>query len=184
MRVISGFLKGKKILQPVDKNTRPLKDITKESIFNALAHSNLLDFNIKHSLVLDVFSGTGSFGIECLSRGAKKVFFVENYEPALVILRKNIERFNLKSSCEIMNNYTFLERLNIKNFDLVFFDPPFKNENCNEILDLFKKKNIINTETLIILHRHKKSNEKISNFFKIFDVRQYGISKIIYLKLS
>ena len=74
MRIISGDFKGKKILQPRDKQTRPLKDLTKESIFNIINHSNLIDINLKNSNILDLFSGVGSFGIECLSRGAKKVF--------------------------------------------------------------------------------------------------------------
>ena len=69
MRVISGILKGRKLFLPLDKNTRPLKDATKESIFNIIQHSTKLNFNNKIKSVLDVFSGTGSFGLECLSRG-------------------------------------------------------------------------------------------------------------------
>ena len=95
MRIISGIYKGKKILQPLDKKTRPLKDITKEGIFNILEHSNILNFKIKDSKILDIFSGTGSFGIECLSREAKSVTFVENYLPAASILKKNIVNLSL-----------------------------------------------------------------------------------------
>ena len=76
MRIISGKLKGKKIFIPKDKKTRPLKDLTKESIFNIINHSNKFEINLNDSNVLDLFSGVGSFGIECLSRGAKKVIFV------------------------------------------------------------------------------------------------------------
>ena len=75
MRIISGTFKGKKILQPSDKTTRPLKDLTKESIFNIIKHSNLLKIEVENSKVLDLFSGVGSFGLECLSRGASNVFF-------------------------------------------------------------------------------------------------------------
>ena len=75
MRIISGQFKGKKILQPKDKKTRPLKDLTKESIFNIINHSNKFKINIEDSYVLDLFSGVGSFGIDCLSRGVKKVIF-------------------------------------------------------------------------------------------------------------
>ena len=69
MRIISGDLKGKKLLAPLDKSTRPLKDMVRESIFNILDHSNKVSTKIRNSKVLDLFSGTGSFGIECLSRG-------------------------------------------------------------------------------------------------------------------
>ena len=75
MRIISGIFKGKKILEPLDIKTRPLKDLTKESIFNILKHSNKFRVNLEGAIVLDLFSGVGSFGIECLSRKAKKVFF-------------------------------------------------------------------------------------------------------------
>ena len=77
MRIIAGNFKGKKILEPKDINTRPLKDLTKESIFNILKHSNKFDINIEGSSILDLFSGVGSFGVECLSRGAKHVTFVD-----------------------------------------------------------------------------------------------------------
>ena len=79
MRIISGNFKGKKILQPKNNLTRPLKDLTKESIFNLINHSKKINLDFKNSIVLDLFSGVGSFGIECLSRGVKYVVFYENY---------------------------------------------------------------------------------------------------------
>ena len=79
MRIISGQYKGKRILEPLDKNTRPLKDLTKESIFNIIEHSNKLGFNLNNSNILDLFSGVASFGLEALSRNANFVTFVENY---------------------------------------------------------------------------------------------------------
>ena len=90
MRVISGSLKGKKILEPKDLLTRPLKDLTKESIFNIIEHSNKFKITLKNSIILDLFAGVGSFGLECLSRGAKEVFFIENYIGVLPILEENL----------------------------------------------------------------------------------------------
>ena len=89
MRIISGNFKGKKIYEPKDINTRPLKDLTKESIFNIINHSNKFQINIVGANILDLFSGVGSFGIECLSRGANRVIFYENYFGVLPILKKN-----------------------------------------------------------------------------------------------
>ncbi len=86
MRIISGNFKGKKILLPRDKLTRPLKDLTKESIFNILKHSKLLNVELENSNILDLFSGVGSFGLECLSRGARNVTFLESYTEVLNIL--------------------------------------------------------------------------------------------------
>ena len=93
MRVIGGYLKGQKILEPTDKSTRPLKDRVRESIFNIIEHSNNETINLKGAKILDLFAGTGSFGIECLSRGAEKVVFFENYHQSNMLLKKNLEKF-------------------------------------------------------------------------------------------
>ena len=86
MRIISGKFKGKKLKIPADKNTRPLKDIAKESIFNVITHSKNINFDIKNSNILDLFSGSGSFGLECLSRNAAHVTFIEHHKPAVVVI--------------------------------------------------------------------------------------------------
>ena len=96
MRIISGNSKGKKIIEPKDLNTRPLKDLTKESIFNILIHSNKFNVKLKNSNVLDLFSGVGSFGLECLSRGSSNLTFVENYNGVLPILKKNLDNLKIE----------------------------------------------------------------------------------------
>ena len=114
MRVISGDLKGKKLLIPLDKSTRPLRDLVRESIFNILDHSPKVSVEIKNSKVLDLFSGTGSFGIECLSRGAESVTFFENYVNSLKILKTNILNLKLENKCNIIMLVVNLESLNLK----------------------------------------------------------------------
>ena len=99
MRIIGGTYKGIKIFESFDKNTRPLKDLVKESILNILQHSKDSRVELNNSSILDLFSGTGSFGLECISRGATKVYFVENYNQSLEILHKNIK----KLKCEKKN---------------------------------------------------------------------------------
>ena len=79
MRIISGKYKNKKIILPKDKLTRPLRDQVKESIFNIILHSNLLKIDLRNSKILDLFSGSGSFGLECLSRYAKNIVFWKNF---------------------------------------------------------------------------------------------------------
>ena len=83
MRIIGGHLKGKKIFEPLDSETRPLKDLVKETIFNILSHSKDCGVDLISAKILDLFSGTGSFGLECLSRGAENVVFCENYNKSL-----------------------------------------------------------------------------------------------------
>ena len=91
MRIITGNLKGRKILFPDDKKTRPLRDLVKESIFNLIEHSQKFNVKIKDSNVLDLFAGSGSFGLECLSRGSKKVVFIEiRPSNSFIQRRKNI----------------------------------------------------------------------------------------------
>ena len=77
MRIIGGYLKGQKILIPSDKSTRPLKDRVRQSIFNIIEHSKNENLNLNGSKILDLFAGTGSFGVECLSRGAESVIFLK-----------------------------------------------------------------------------------------------------------
>ena len=103
MRIISGNFKGKKILEPIDKSTRPLKDLTKESVFNIILHSKKFKNEIKDSCILDLFSGVGSFGLECASRGAKNLTFIENYKNVLPILKKNILSLNCQDILSILN---------------------------------------------------------------------------------
>ena len=90
MRIISGKLKGKSINFLKNLHTRPLKDAVRENIFNILTHSNLIQARIENSNVLDLYSGIGSFGIECVSRAAAKVTFVEKNIQSFNILKKNL----------------------------------------------------------------------------------------------
>ena len=119
MRVIGGKFKGKKLIEPKDKETRPLKDLTKESIFNIINHSNKFSIDLKKAKVLDLFSGVGSFGIECLSQGASHVTFIEKYEAVLPILKKNLD--NLKIF-PINVGQDSIEK------SLTFFEESFNNE--------------------------------------------------------
>ena len=77
MRIIAGKLKGTILYLPKDKSIRPLKDLARESIFNLLNHSNKISLQLEQSNILDLYAGTGSFGLECLSRQAKSICFVE-----------------------------------------------------------------------------------------------------------
>ena len=186
MRVIGGNLKGKKILNPTDKSTRPLKDMVRESVFNVIEHSKNEYVELNNSKVLDLFSGTGSFGIECLSRGAEKVIFFENYTNSIKVLKKNIDLLKLNKYSKIIEKDTYnisQSQLNLKKFDLIFLDPPFKDNKINKIIEIIKKMKITSKESLIIIHRNKKIVEKISKDLIILKEKNYGLSKIIFGKI-
>jgi len=183
MRIIGGYLKGKKILEPKDKETRPLKDLTKESIFNILKHSSKFKLSIEESIVLDLFSGVGSFGLECLSRGAKHVTFVENYSGVLPILKKNlyflknVEKYEIIEQ-DLINNFNFKKIVN--KFDIIFLDPPYKEKRLNILINNIYENKILNKNGLLIIHRHKKEKDELIKNLKILEERKYGISKILF----
>ena len=187
MRIIAGKLKGSTLHIPKDKNTRPLKDLARESIFNLLTHSNKILLQLKHSNVLDLYAGTGSFGLECLSRQARSVCFVEKKKDAIEFLEKNIKKLKVKNKIKIFFNDIFelIKKQDIfeSKFDLIFCDPPFKDMNVEKLIELIFNKDLLNKNGIIILHRNKTTKEKLPNYFKIVDERVYGRSKIIFGKL-
>ena len=183
MRIIGGKFKGKKLLEPKDKETRPLKDLTKESIFNIINHSNKFSIKIKKAYVLDLFSGVGSFGIECLSQGASHVTFIEKYEGVLPILKNNLN--NLKSEinyeiieADILNKFKF-KSLKLR-YDLIFLDPPYREKALENILYTIIQNKILKYNGIIIIHRHKKEIDTFPENFQLIDEKKYGISKIIF----
>ena len=187
MRIIGGNLRGKKILNPTDKSTRPLKDMVRESIFNIIEHSKNEYVELNNAKVLDLFSGTGSFGIECLSRGAKKVMFFENYKNSIKILKKNLDLLSLNKQSNIIEKdaYNFTQsQNNLLRFDLIFLDPPFKDNKLNQLIGKIKEMKITSKNTLIIIHRNKKISENISKDLFISKEKNYGLSKIIFGKIN
>jgi 16S rRNA (guanine966-N2)-methyltransferase len=186
MRIIAGKLRGSTLFFPKNKITRPLKDRARESIFNLLEHSNKILFKFKKSNVLDLYSGIGSFGLECLSRQAENVYFIERNNDVFKILKKNIEKLRLDDRANIY----FRDVLNLivkpnifkLKFDLIFFDPPFKDSNIEKLIQLIFDNNFVKKNSIIVIHRHKNSVEKFPNNFKIIEVRSYGVSKIIFGK--
>jgi 16S rRNA (guanine966-N2)-methyltransferase len=187
MRIISGSFKGKKILEPKDIKTRPLKDLTKESIFNVIIHSKKFKINLENSIILDLFSGVGSFGIECLSRNAKKVIFVENYNGVLPLLKRNLENLNLNEKFSVLEYDIYEGNIfsKLKNkFDIIFLDPPYKDKNLDRLLIEINNHKILNKNGIIIIHRHKNEQDIIPKVFQIVDQKKYGISKITFLTKS
>ena len=186
MRIIGGNLRGKKILAPTDKSTRPLRDLVRESIFNIIEHSKNEFVNLNRAKVLDLFSGTGSFGIECISRGAEKVIFFENYLTSTKILKKNLDLLKLNKYSKIIAKdiYNISQvNLNYKKFDLIFLDPPFKDNKINLLIKIIKNMKITSKKSLIIIHRNKKIDEDISKDLIISKEKSYGLSKIIFGKI-
>ena len=183
MRVISGFLKGKKLDFLRSTNTRPLRDFVKENIFNIINHSNLINIKLENATILDLYSGVGSFGIECISRGAIKTTFVENDNKALLVLKKNLHNLEIEEYSEIFNEKTisFIKRQNIKDkFELIFFDPPFAESFFINELEIIKQSKMYKKKHLIIIHRETNSKDELDTIIKILITKTYGRSTIIF----
>ena len=183
MRIISGKFKGRSIEFIKTIGTRPLKDSVKESIFNILSHSNDIDTKIKNSNVLDLYSGVGSFGLECLSRDAKEVTFIEKNNQISKILKNNLDNLSLMNKSEVINgsieNYLFDIK---KKYNIFFFDPPYADKEFLENLSTIKKNKIFSKDHIVIIHREKKSYDNFKDFINTVIIKQYGRSKIIFGK--
>ena len=182
MRIISGKFKGKSIKFIKSINTRPLKDSVRENIFNIINHSNLLNIEIKNSSVLDLYSGTGSFGLECISRDANHITFVEKDTTAKDTLSQNLSNLFSENKASIVNEkiYDFLIKKQLKKFDIFFLDPPFAENDFIDDLKIIKQKKIYKKKHLVIVHREKKSPDDFNNGLKPIIIKTYGRSKIIF----
>ena len=186
MRIISGKFKGRSIEFLKSKNTRPLKDSVKENIFNILNHSEKITVDLIKSKVLDLYSGIGSFGIECLSRGAQRVTFVEKDYVASNILKRNLIKVSAVDRAFIHNENIelFLQNNEKKKYDILFLDPPFADKSFIEIIKTIKKKKIFSNDNLIVLHREKYTQDDLELYFQTLLVKIYGRSKVIFGKFN
>jgi 16S rRNA (guanine966-N2)-methyltransferase len=181
MRIISGSLKGKKLNFIKSTTTRPLRDYVKENIFNILRHSNLLLNLTKDTTVLDLYSGVGSFGIECISRGAKEVTFLEKDFTADKILRKNLKELGIENKTTIINENisSYLPKIK-KKFNIFFFDPPYGDSFYTENIEKIKKLSLYKKNHLIIIHREKKTNDDLERILQILLIKNYGRSTVTF----
>ena len=182
MRIISGSLKGKTINFLKNSKTRPLKDSVRESIFNILKHSSLIKTKIENSNILDLYSGIGSFGLESLSRSAKKVTFIEKDRDASKILKENLVKLSMINKSKIYTDeiqYVLINKIKGK-FNIFFLDPPFSDINFFHDLELIKKNKIFEPNHIVIIHREKKTKDNFEKLLNIILTKQYGRSKIVF----
>lgn len=150
MRIITGKVKGLKLKAPSGFSTRPTSDRVKESVFNVL--NGMVDFSEVES-VLDVFAGTGSLGLETLSRGASSATFIDF--ATTEIIAENIRRAKFENVATILRgDFTKMLRKisrQQKTFDLIFIDPPYKENLAETALELIGEFELLNSDGLIIV---------------------------------
>ena len=149
MRVISGMARGTKLYTLEGSNTRPTLDRVKEALFN------IIQYDLEGSYILDLFAGSGSLGIESLSRKAKFCAFCDNSYEAISIIKKNIEKTRFNDLSKVYNMAYDKALLKMKDddlkFDIVFLDPPYETDYIQKSLELIIKYELLNDDAILIL---------------------------------
>lgn len=171
MRIISGKYKGHALVSFSASHIRPTTDRVKESLFNIWQNE------IEGARVLDLFSGTGSLGLEALSRGAASVQFVDAHPKSVQILRQNIEKLKLTEDHRIAATdvFHFLKRYKDEPFDLIFIDPPFTEAIADKVMGAVARSSSFHSNTRIAIESGRR--EKIGEDYKTlirYDQREFG----------
>jgi len=171
MRIISGKYKGQRLVSFQADHIRPTTDRVKESLFNIIQGA------IPEAKVLDLFSGTGSLGIEALSRGASSVLFVEKNKKSIAILEKNIAKLKVSEPYQILNKdvLTFLKSYSGDPFDVILADPPFTEQMAHDVILLADQSQVIGENSLFLIEsgRREKVLDDYPNLTR-YDVREFG----------
>lgn len=177
MRVVSGKARGTKLFSPKDNSVRPTTDRIKESLFNVIQPVK------QGSIVLDLFAGAGGIGIEFISRGSSKVYFVDKSRDSIDIIRKNIKKCRFEEYSKIihLDFERAIEEIkkNIIKVDYIFIDPPYGVFDLGKIVSTIINSNILSKEGMIILECEKNDNIVCDDCeFKLLKEKKYGITKL------
>lgn len=178
MKINFGTLKGRSIFVGKNEKMRPTTSIAKDKIFN------ILKIN-ENDIVLDIFAGTGSLGLESLSLGAKKAIFLDNNIESFKAINKNLKEFDFKDSKIYFGDFrTKLKSLKEK-FTIIFLDPPFSVEKYyDEALILILKKELLEKNGIIVLEKNKKLKISLLKDFNIINEKNVGEKDILFLSLK
>lgn len=183
MRIISGTARGTKLYTLEGLNTRPTLDRVRESLFNIIQNE------VKESIFLDLFSGSGAMGLEAASRGAKEVIICDKSKEAVQIINKNIEKTHLKDKIKLYNTdfISLLRNKITEKLDIIYIDPPYDSDFIFLSLKEILERKLIDENSLVIVETDQKGRilKQIENLkIEITDERKYGRANIIFLKLK
>ena len=165
MRIISGSLKGRLINVPQSKDIRPTTDRVRETLFNLL--NNRIDFDGIE--VLDFYSGSGSLGLECISRGAKQTTFIERNFQIYKNLIENIKSLGVENQCRVVKSEAvdYSKRLPEKQYDLILADPPFFKNDIYKVVDYIFSNDYLKKDARMIIERSIQTKQKDFENFNI-----------------
>lgn len=184
MRVIAGCARRLPLKAVPGFDTRPTVDRIKETVFN------ILNPYIPGSVFLDLFSGSGSIGIEALSRGARKSVFVDNSSKAIAVIEENLSFTKLKDDALVMKKtaVSAIRELGIRkyHFDIVYMDPPYQGNLEEETLNALESAGIIDKDTLIVIEADKRNSLPFlaESNYSIIREKEYKNNKHYFLKLG
>ncbi len=178
IRVIAGTARGRKLLRVPDKGVRPIGDRVKEALFN------IIGVEIIGSTFLDLFAGTGSVGIEAISRGAEQAVFVDNNRRSVETIYKNLDLAKLEYKATVMHTdaLALISRPQEKLFDYVYVAPPQYKELWSEALrGIDGNPGLLNPDAWVITQIHPREAENVGlRNLNEFDRRKYGNTLLIF----
>jgi 16S rRNA (guanine966-N2)-methyltransferase len=182
MRIIAGRLKGRALQSPATHDIRPTSDRLRETIFNILAHA--YDDPVEGAAVIDLFAGTGAMGLEALSRGAKRVLFVDNGTQARAVLRANVEALGLGGSTKIFRRDA--RKLGLapasEKFGLAFLDPPYGKGLAEPALIALRDGGWLIKDALAIVEDSADAKLDLPEGFALLEQRAYGDTQVTILR--
>ena len=178
MRVIAGKAKGHMLIAPKGMSTRPITDMIKEALFSAW------QMQISGADFLDLFAGSGSMGIEAISRGAKRVVFVEKNAAAVEVIKRNFKACGFTEGYNVYKDDVFRRIDSLKQeqeqFDIIYIDPPFTVEKVFlPIMEILSDGKLLKENGILVIRtkKEKQMPEKIGKLRK-YKYKSYGISGI------
>lgn len=179
MRIVAGRLGGRAILGPSDDAIRPTSDRLRETVFNILIHA--YDDPVTDAAVIDLFAGTGAMGLEALSRGARKVLFVEEAAKARALIRANVDALGVGGETRIFRRDArkLGEAPPGEKFSLAFLDPPYGQHLAEQALIALREGQWLTPEALIVIEESLDADIDVPTGFRLLETRGYGTTKII-----
>lgn len=178
MRIVAGIHKGRPLKRPPEAITRPTMDRTRESVFNILMHR----WSLKNAVVLDGFAGSGAYGLESLSRGAKQVTFVDEARAATTIIRENCLALGEMNRSTILTLPITKLRPPEAPADLVFLDPPYHKNLISPALDHLVATQWIAQNTLVLVEIAENESFDLPSWTVHLE-RQYGQNRVCLASL-
>jgi 16S rRNA (guanine966-N2)-methyltransferase len=177
MRVISGAFKGRRLHTPKGDWLRPTSDRTREFIFSYLGNY------VPNSVVLDLFAGTGSLGIESLSRGATQATFVDISYQSILIIKKNLELVQQKAEVHKREAIAFVQETRFK-YDLIFADPPYRYSEGAGLLHTVRSQQILNAQGLCIFETSSRQPLPVVAGFRLLKEKNLGDTAIYFYEIA